>query len=138
MAFGMYETAFTKFFGGDVDFINNNISAFLIDTDHYTPDRSNDETVSNIPDASILSETALSGKFISGLQLHADALVFSSVTSSTLIGRAIVIFVDAELENDSHLLFIYDSSTAPEFPITPDGTDVTVNWSTAGLMEGTL
>ena len=127
MASGLYASCLAALMSGDLDVVNDSISAMLIDLDEYTPDLDNDASLADIPEAAHIQESLLLGKALVGSVLQADPTVFSSVPAAAgvTIG-AIVVFKDAETFAGSTLYYFSDE--AAELPVAPDGTDVTVTW----------
>jgi hypothetical protein len=123
---GMYENGVKDIMAGNTDLINDTISVLFIDTDKYTPDLVNDESQADIPTEAILAEITLTGKTLDGSTFRADDTTANAV-SGDLLGAAIIIRNDGT-ESGSPLLAYIDN--APEFPITPDGGDLTLNWDT--------
>lgn len=136
MASGKFNSGFAHFFGGDMDYVNDAFSAYLITYTAYAPDLENDETIANIPEAAIIAETQLEGKYLNGLDFFADPIVFSAVAASTTPADAIVIFRDADLASNSYLLCIMDTDVSSELPVTLDGTDVVCNLPAGGFLQG--
>jgi hypothetical protein len=110
--------------GADIDLINDQIAALLIDKSSYTPDLDNDLSQADIPVAAQIAQVALSGKTIDGTTFRANDSVFVSVTGTTV--DAIVLMKDTDNTGTSLLIAFIDN--ASEFPITPDGTDITIEW----------
>lgn len=139
MASGVYVKSVSRFFGGDIDYINSSFSAFLIDLSVYAPDLLNDEDLNDIPEAAILSEASFNGRFITDLNFYGESIVFPSVAASeTVTGGAVVIFKESEFNDGSYLCFLLDSEVSSDLPIPLDGTDITVNWPASGLMVATV
>lgn len=137
MLSGMYISSFGKYHGGDLDFENDAFSAVLVDTDLYAPNRETDQNIGDIPDGAIIAETLLQGKFVDGLQLHADNAIFPSVPAGDLIARAIVVYRDDVSVSDSALFLLFHEDDVPDLPIVPDGTDITISWHANGMYNGT-
>jgi hypothetical protein len=139
MSSGMYTKGMNHFFGGDIDFVNDEINAVLVDTalvgttDHYAPNRTDDETIGDIPDDSILSETSLSGKYIDAASLFADSLLFTAVADEGKVGKALVIFRNGSSINTSYLIAIFEDDKIADFPFTPDGSNLTVPFPVSGI-----
>lgn len=121
----MYDHGVSQIMGGNIDLINDNITAILVDTTLYTADLINDEVQSDIPAAAVLSEKRLTGNTLDLSTFRADNTVFKSVQGNQV--GAVVIIKDSNSYSTSPLLAYID---APEFPITPDGSDVTITWDT--------
>jgi len=128
MASGIYVAGKRAMMGGDVDLINDAIGAALIDLDAYTPDLSEDESLSDVPDAAVLAQTVLTGKALDGTAFRADNAVFASVADEGQTATAVLLYLDEDTYSGSTLIALFDDSTA--FPVTPDGTDITVQWDT--------
>lgn len=138
MSSGLFLSGKQGFQGGDIDLINDDISAILVDLSQYTPDRGADTSLADIPEDAIISESLLTGKSLGALEdppasgdwwsiFRADDTVFNSVASEFEVS-AIVIFKKAISYSESTLIYIDED--AAEYPITPDGTDITIQWPT--------
>ncbi len=123
---GNYEKGIQHGQRAHVDLINDDISIILIDTTLYTVDLDAHEKLGDIPEAAIIAERLLTGKSLDGTAFRANDPVFTAVTGEDI--GAYVIFKDTGDLNTSWLLY-YDDS-APEYPLPPDGTDITVNFDT--------
>jgi len=131
MASGFYASGIAAILKGSIDLESDSLAAFLIDSGSYTVDLSSDTTIEDIADAARLSEKTLSGKTVVGGVFDCDAITFSSVEGTN--ADAIVLFVNADDVEDCQLICYIDN--AAEFPLTPDGTDITVNPSATGVFE---
>lgn len=135
MASGLFLAGKQGLQGGDIDLVNDDISAVLVDLSLYTPDLGVDESLADIPEAAIIAESLLLGKALDPVEdggtwfsvFRADDTVFNSVTS-VLEVSALVLFKKGIAYSESPLIFLEDE--APQYPITPDGTDITIQWST--------
>ena len=125
MATGMYDSGKVELMSGNIDLINDSISALLVDLSVYTPDLTVDVSLADIPEAARISETLLTGKGLDVTTFRADDSTFNAVTSDGTV-TGVVVFLDTNIFSTSTLLCLYDSAAA--FPITPDGTDITVQW----------
>ena len=89
-------------------------------------DLDNDISQADIPTAAIISERTLTGQsWVNGI-MDADDIVFPSLTSTQDVG-AIAIVKHNTILAQSYLIYFDDS--APEYPVTPDGSDLTITWS---------
>lgn len=137
MASGIFGNAKFKFCSGEIDLIDTQLSALLLDLNSYTPNLDIDLNISDIPEAAIIAEKVLTGKSltkeliggISSVVFRCDDTVFSSVTTDKNVD-GIVICVDGATYSDSILIFLIDDCA--EFPITTDGTDITIEWDDEG------
>lgn len=126
MASGLYDNGVREIMRGNIDLINSPISALLIDVNEYTVDLATDIDLDDIPEAAIISESALTNKSLDGTTFRADDLTFISVEGNDI--GAVVLFFSQDTNADSKLIAYLDN--APEFPITPDGTDIIISWDT--------
>lgn len=127
MTSGLYELGVKSIMSGDIDLINDNIYAMLIDSNEYTPNFNTDENQDDIPDDAQIAESALTGKTLDVSVFRANDSVFLSVATGQNVD-AVVIFLNTDYEDTSKLIAYIDN--APEFPITTDGTNVTIVWDT--------
>ena len=125
MATGMFENGVNQIMNGNIDLVNATISCVLIDSDFYTPNLNTDAVQSSVPVAAQIAEVNLTGNELDGSTFRADDTVFTSVTGAKV--DALLIVENTGDYNTSRLLHWIDD--AAEFPITPDGTDITIEWS---------
>jgi len=116
---------------GSIDFESDSIAAILVDSSSYTVDLSANSTIEDIAEAAQISEVTLTGKSVVNGVFNCDAITFSSVTGDN--ADAIVLFVNADDVEECLLICYVDN--ASEFPLTPDGTDITISPSATGLFE---
>ncbi len=122
----MYEKGKTNILNANIDLLNDDIVATLISYATYTPNFSTDETLGDIPEVSRLHEVSLEGKTTNGAVFLADDLDIEGLTLTTAVD-AIVIAKAGEEFSTSPLVCLLE---APEFPITPDGSQITIQWDT--------
>lgn len=112
--------------GADIDLINDEIYAVLIDTAKYPDvDFTTDQYQSIVPDTAQLSEVELTGKTLDSTTFRADSPTFPNVVGDVV--DAVLIYKNTGVTNTSRLIALL--TEAPEFPITPDGSDITINFS---------
>ena len=121
---GVYENVVREFESGNIDLINDGLSVMLLANGEYIPDLDNHATLNDVPEASFVSEVLLGNKTLDRTVFRADPTVFTSLNGPEI--GAFIIFKDGETFNESTLVFYGDN--APEFPITPDGSDFTIQW----------
>jgi len=123
---GMYEKGVRAIMGGNVDLINDRISAVLIDTTIYTPNLSTDESQADIPAAAQIAEKTLTGNTLTDSTFRADDTTFPTVQGNQ-VGAVVILRDSGEYETSTLLCFL-DNGTG--FPITPNGEDITIRWDT--------
>ena len=127
MTSGLYDSGINSIGKGNIDLENSNISALLIDTSLYTVDLVNHSTQDDIPESAQVAEVALTGKTFNISTFRATDLTFPNVPVGDDVS-AVILFLDTDYADTSTLIAYLDN--APEFPITPDGTDINIVWDT--------
>lgn len=119
-----------NFFGtGDIDFINDDIIAVLIDLSKYTPDFDNDCFLDDIPEEARIASASLSGKTMSSRIGYAANTTIPQVDYNESIS-AVVLAKDTTEESSSPIFLLIDQGN---FPLIPAGEDVILQWSVDGL-----
>ncbi|ATN93996.1 hypothetical protein J4U01_gp033 [Mycobacterium phage Kumao] len=122
---GLYDKAREKFLTGDIDWIDDNIKAYLIDTDEYSVDLATDEFLDDIPeDAIVATSSNLTSKTATDGVADAENVVFSTVTGAQ--SEAVVLAKDTGVASTSPLIAYISNATG--LPVTPNGGDITVVW----------
>lgn len=124
----LYDKAREKFLGHatiDLDWINDNIKAVLVDTGAYTVNLATDEFLSDIPGAArIATSGSLGTKTATAGVADAADVVFTAVSGVTV--EAVALYKDTGVAGTSPLIAYVDSATG--LPLTPNGGDVTIAW----------
>lgn len=123
---GQYEKGVRHIMGKDVDLANDAIGVILVDLSIYVANLDTDESLANITVAAIIGEKLLTGKILDGTTFRADNVVFPAVPDTDPQIGAYVVFLDTGDLNTSWILYYDDES--PPFPITPDGTEISIEW----------
>jgi hypothetical protein len=107
------------------------VFAALIDTGTYTYDAAHDfyNDLSGIvgTDQEITSKTIVDGLF------DGDNCVFPSVSGSS--AEAIVIYRKNAGANSSWRLIAYLDTGVSGLPVTPNGTNININWNASGIVQ---
>jgi hypothetical protein len=88
------------------------------------------EFLSDIPASAIIATSpALTGKAVANGALTAGSFTLPAVPAQSggKVGQAVVLYVDTGTAGTSRLISFLDTFTG--LPITPDGSDLTFNWS---------
>jgi hypothetical protein len=123
MAARLYVKGKENLLGGNIDLQNGTIVALLV-SGQYVPDTDSDETRAAIPTSAIIAEETLSSTKITNGVFDADDTVFSTVTGVPI--RYIVLIKDDDVYLRAPLIALIDD--AAQFPVTPDGSDITIQW----------
>jgi hypothetical protein len=130
MANAFYTKAKDGLWGGDIAYDTDNIKAVLVDTASYTANLATDEFLSDIPvGARVATSSNLTSKTISGGAIDAADVVYSTVSGNE--SEAVVLYQDTAVEGTSRLIVYVDTATG--LPVTPNGTDITVQWNASGI-----
>lgn len=125
MANALFDKGREAFLKGEVDWLNDTVRGVLVDSATYTVDLANDDFLSVIPSgARVAVSPALTNKSTGAGVADADDITFSSVSGAQ--SEAVVLYQDTGTEATSPLLAYIDTATG--LPVTPDGTDITVQW----------
>ena len=124
MANALYDKGRNAFATGDIDWVNDTIVLYLIDTDDYTVDLNAHQFLSSVPAGARVANTALAGKTAVDGVVDANDAVFSSVSGD--VSEALILVKDTGNESSSPLIAYMDTSTG--LPVTPNGGDITVTW----------
>tara|TARA_Y100000310_G_C20363922_1_gene660267 strand:+ start:34 stop:438 length:405 start_codon:yes stop_codon:yes gene_type:complete len=131
MANYVYDKAAGALWGADIAFDTDTIQAYLVDTALYTPDKVNDEFLSDIPvGARTITPVSLASKTITGRVIDAADVVFPTVAAGA-DREAVILVQDTGVEATSRLLIHADTATG--LPVTPNGQDITVIWNASGI-----
>lgn len=114
------------------------IKPMFVDHADDTPNTSTDDFIDDILAAArvpaIASCPALTGKTFGTVGVgvfDANDATFTALTGDQ--SESLILFVDTGTESTSRLLAFWDTATG--LPITPNGGDVTVQWSASGIFR---
>lgn len=125
MANTLYDLGRQGFLDGDIDWSANDIRVILIDTADYTFSNAH-QFLSSVPVAArVAVSAALAGKTSTSGVADADDLFFTAVAGDTC--EALIIYQHTGVEATSRLIAYID--TANGLPVTPDGGDIGLTWS---------
>jgi len=124
MANVMYDPGRDAFLNGDIDFTNDTIKVYLIDTDDYTFSAAH-QFLSQVAAGSRVASATLAGKSTSGGVADANDTVLTSVSGDEC--EALILVKDTGVEGTSPLIGYIDTAAAG-LPVTPNGGDITITW----------
>jgi len=103
--------------------MNDTIVALLVSSD-YVPDTATHESRAAIPSSAVIAEATLESTQVTNGIFDADDTVFFDVEGSPV--AQIIILQDADIFSQALLIAVIDD--ASQFPVTPDGTNITIQW----------
>ena len=122
MANTLYDKGREAFLAGDADWDANTIKVSLLSAS-YTFSQSHQfhSDLSGI----VATSSALGSKTVTNGVADAADITFSAVSGSQV--TQLVIWADTGVSGTSRLLVYFDSAT--NLPVTPNGGDITIQWS---------
>ena len=116
----------------NVSLIDETVKVSLVDANNL-PFSSIDEFYSDLSDANaVISTATLNITSLNNGVLDADDVELSSVTG--LESEALLIWIDTAEANTSRLVAWMDTNI-DGLPITPDGSNVAITWSSSGIFK---
>jgi len=128
MASGMFEKGIQSIMGGNVDLVNDSISAVLV-TAAYSPAFASDEFQSIILEASFIDEARITGRSVVGGAFDGDPVTFTRAEAD-MVAAAVVVILDTGDGASSRLLSYHQFT-----PFTTDGTNIVLTWHADGIFE---
>ena len=131
MASAVYPSALKLFLDGDIDMLNDDIRAILIDTADYSYSSAHDYLDDVAAGARVKVSDALASKTTTGGVFDAADKTLSAVTGDQ--SEAVIIYKHTGTESTSPLIAYIDSGTG--LPVTPNGGDITLTWNASGIFS---
>lgn len=129
MASGLYAKGREGFLDGSIDWDTNTIKVVLVDTADYTVNLSTHDNLDDVAAGARVATGTLASKTVTNGTADAADVTFSAVTGDP--SEALVIYKDTGVESTSRLIAYIDTATG--LPVTPNGGDITVQWSGSGI-----
>lgn len=127
MANALYAKARERFLAGDLDWDGDNIKIALIDTGAYTVNLATHQDMADVTAGRIKEATSyLAGKTVTNGVADANDYTWVDVTGAT--SEAIIIYKHDAADASAFLIAYIDSATSG-LPVTPNGGDITAQWS---------
>lgn len=116
-----------------IDLLNDDIRCILIDVGQYTPNLNAHEFLTSVPvGARIATSLPLTGKTVGGGTFDAnDATIPGTVG---LEAEAVLLYQHTGVDGTARLIAWIDANSSG-LPLTPDGTDLTLRFNTAGIFS---
>jgi hypothetical protein len=126
MANALYDKGREGFLDGSIDWDTDTIKVCLVDGADYTPNLTTDDFLDDIAGAGIVATSgALSGKTVTAGVADASDVTLTAVTGDP--SEYLVIYKDTGSAATSRLIALIDTATG--LPITPNGADINIVWS---------
>ncbi len=126
----IYPKALEAFANGQIDWLTNKIRAYLIDAADYTYSTTH-EFLSSVPVGSRVANSDLTGKTNVSGALDANDTVLAGVSGdpseAVILVRAAAVDPGTDLAETAQRLIAYIDNYSG-FPVTPNGTNITVQW----------
>jgi len=126
MANSLYTKAKQNLLDGNLDLASDDIRVILVDGADYTPNLATHVALDDIPSgARVAVSGALQNKTITDGVFDADDITISAVTGDQF--EYLVLYKHTGTESTSLLIALIDAATG--LPCTPNGSDITIQWS---------
>lgn len=126
MTKALYDSAREAFLSGDLDWLADTYKVLLVSSGYTFS--STHAVLSDVPSgARVATSGALTGKTATAGVADADDVTISAVSGSQITG--LIIYQDTGVEATSKLVCYVDEGTG--IPLTPNGGDVVVTWSSS-------
>ena len=126
MSNSLYTKAKQGLIDGSIDLDTDDIRVVLVDGADYTPDLATHDNLDDIPaGARVAVSGALQNKSVTDGVFDADDIILAAVTGDQF--EYIVLFKDTGVEGTSRLILLIDTATG--LPCTPNGSDITIQFS---------
>ena len=127
MANALYDLGREAFLSGDITWDGDAIKTILVDSALYTPNLATDQFLSDVPAGSRTApSSALVSKTVTAGVADAGDVTYSAVPIDDP-QEYVVIYQDTTVEGTSRLIALIDTATG--LPVTPNGGDIIVQWS---------
>jgi len=126
MTNSLYDFGREEFLNGNINWSSDDIRVILIDTGIYSVDLNNHKYLNDIDaNSRVKVSSSLTSKSSNNGVADADDVIFSAFLGVTI--EALVIYKHTGTENTSPLIAYIDS--ANNLPITPNGSEMILQWS---------
>jgi hypothetical protein len=126
MSNALYTKAKQSLLDGSIDLDNDTIKAVFVDGADYNPNLATHQYLSDIPSAArVATSGVLQNKTVTDGVFDADDITLTSVSGDQF--EYIVLYKDTGVDSTSRLLLLIDTATG--LPCTPNGSDITIQWS---------
>jgi hypothetical protein len=125
MASALFAKAKKAFLDKDIDMLDDNIKAVLVDSADYTLDLAAHDFLDDIPaGARVATSGNLANKTTTGGVFDADDITITGVTGDQF--EYVILYRDSGAAATSQLICCFDTATG--LPCTPNGGDITLTW----------
>lgn len=124
MANALYDKGREGFLDGSIDWDTDNIKVCLVDTGTYTVNLATHEDLADVTGI-VATSGNLSSKTVTAGVADAADVTFPAVSGSSV--EALIIYQDTGVAATSRLIAYIDTGTG--LPVTPNGGDITIQWS---------
>ena len=126
MSNALYTKAKQNLLDGNIDLASDDIRAILVDGADYTPNLSTHDALDDITSAARVAVSgALQNKTVTDGVFDADDITIAAVSGDQF--EYLVLYKHSGVESTSLLIALIDTATG--LPCTPNGSDITIQWS---------
>lgn len=140
MATNTYEKFKVALASAGIDLSAGTLKVILVDAADYTVDIVNHDFLDDVPAGARVATATLASVTLTASQVSSKSVVtldaadttFTAVTGDT--SEALIIYKDTGVEGTSRLIAYMDSNTVTGLAVTPNGSDLTIQWSASGIL----
>lgn len=122
MASGLFDKAREAFLAGDIDWAADTIKVVAIDATDYTVDLATHDFLNDVPSlARVATSASFTGKSVANGTADADNVTLTAVTGDSI--EALIVYKEGGSAATSPLIAYIEAG-----PITPNGTDIVIQW----------
>jgi len=126
MSNSLYTKAKQGLLEGSIDLDSDTVKVVFVDGADYTPNLATHQFLSDIPSAArVATSGALQNKTVTDGVFDADDITITAVAGDQF--EYVVLYKDTGAEGTSRLILLIDTATG--LPCTPNGSDITIQWS---------
>lgn len=126
MSNALYTKAKQNMLDGNLDLASDDIRVILVDGADYTPNLSTHDALDDIPSAARVAVSgALQNKTVTDGIFDSDDITLTAVSGDQF--EYLVLYKHTGVEATSLLILLIDTATG--LPCTPNGSDITIQWS---------
>lgn len=113
----------------NIDLNDGTVKVALVDTGTYTYNAAHD-FYDDVSSAVVGTPQTIANTTVTSGVFDGDNVTYTTVTGNTV--EALVIYIDTGTASTSRLVAYIDSSVTG-LPVTPNGGDISITWSNAGI-----
>lgn len=139
MATNFYEPFKTALTNGTIDLTTGTFKVVLVDSADYTVNFVTHDNLDDVAAGGRVATATLGSITLTPSQISSKSMVKFDAADTTFTGvtgdqsEALILYKDTGVESTSKLICYMDSATVTGLAVTPNGGDITLQWSASGI-----